>query len=298
MSKSKPCLLLTGPKEWHYNLWKKFKENGEVWMNYNDGRFKYKVQKDIEKYFIKQKQIMGYFIIYGYAKGTNKVMNIYFIDDWKISKMRISPPDPKKALEYQEYDTNEGDCDGPSDFKYVTWLHVYWMEKLHDPMHYNKFITFQTDRAVTHPALQQPLIVKENMEILYQIDQSFMPQIQDILTPDDYEIYSKEGKRRLCIHVRWERSQYLVKLFKKSLKIYDCIICGFNFEMTYGIVGEKYIEAHHIKPIAEIEKEEELISIKDFIPVCSNCHRMLHKRFAVYTWKELRIEIQKKNNMG
>ena len=57
-----------------------------------------------------------------------------------------------------------------------------------------------------------------------------------------------------------------------------CAICGFDFEAKYGEVGKEFIEVHHIVPISSIEGEHDVDPITDLIPVCSNCHSMLHRR--------------------
>lgn len=57
----------------------------------------------------------------------------------------------------------------------------------------------------------------------------------------------------------------------------NCEICGFNFEDIYGEIGEDFIEGHHIKPVSELKDGDET-NIKDIIMVCSNCHRMIHRR--------------------
>lgn len=58
----------------------------------------------------------------------------------------------------------------------------------------------------------------------------------------------------------------------------NCCICGFNFESVYGEIGKKFIHVHHIKPISEIGKQYEINPSTDLIPVCPNCHAMLHIR--------------------
>lgn len=59
---------------------------------------------------------------------------------------------------------------------------------------------------------------------------------------------------------------------------YSCCICGFDFEKTYGVIGHKFIHVHHIEKIASIGKEYFLNPEKDLIPVCPNCHAMLHRK--------------------
>lgn len=58
---------------------------------------------------------------------------------------------------------------------------------------------------------------------------------------------------------------------------YACRVCEFHFERVYGSMGRKYIHVHHLVPIASIGKEYQVDPIKDLIPVCPNCHAMLHQ---------------------
>ncbi len=74
------------------------------------------------------------------------------------------------------------------------------------------------------------------------------------------------------------RNQTIVKT-KKEKSGYICECCGFNFRETYGMLGEFYIECHHIKPLAN-SKSGEQIGPKDLAALCANCHRMIHKLLA------------------
>lgn len=54
-----------------------------------------------------------------------------------------------------------------------------------------------------------------------------------------------------------------------------CAVCGVNFEERYGPIGKGFIHVHHRKPLATREVYS-LDPINDLIPVCPNCHSMLH----------------------
>lgn len=56
-----------------------------------------------------------------------------------------------------------------------------------------------------------------------------------------------------------------------------CVVCGCDFAKRYGKLGEGFIHVHHIVPIGSIGKEYELNPVKDLVPVCPNCHYMLHR---------------------
>ena len=65
--------------------------------------------------------------------------------------------------------------------------------------------------------------------------------------------------------------------------------CGFDFEKTYGERGKDYIEVHHVVPLASRDAEVRIDPAKDLIVVCSNCHRMIHrKKNQVLSLEELK----------
>ena len=72
-----------------------------------------------------------------------------------------------------------------------------------------------------------------------------------------------------------------------------CHICGFDFEKTYGAVGKRFIHVHHITPVSELGPDYRINPEKDLIPVCPNCHAMLHRRKPPYLPEELRSVINK-----
>ncbi|WP_442915954.1 HNH endonuclease [Leptospira sp. GIMC2001] len=58
---------------------------------------------------------------------------------------------------------------------------------------------------------------------------------------------------------------------------HKCAVCNFNFEEKYGKLGKNFIHVHHVKPLNSIRKAYAVDPIKDLIPVCPNCHAMLHR---------------------
>jgi 5-methylcytosine-specific restriction protein A len=113
------------------------------------------------------------------------------------------------------------------------------------------------------------------------------PAIDDSLVVlSELDISDEEGRRQLRSHIHRERSARLITEFKKRLTNYSCSVCGFNFERVYGTLGVSFIEAHHTKPVSQLE-EGERVSLDDLAPVCSNCHSMLHRRFPPVSCKQL-----------
>lgn len=100
------------------------------------------------------------------------------------------------------------------------------------------------------------------------------------LTTDDDEFC--EGKESLKLHLIRERNQYLITKAKQKFKIEHnnklfCEACGFDFTEKYGDLGIGFIEAHHIKPVSEMNQNEKT-KIEDIVMLCSNCHSMIHRK--------------------
>jgi putative restriction endonuclease len=123
---------------------------------------------------------------------------------------------------------------------------------------------------------------------------NYSPTIETVdLTEDDIEF--PEGKEILKRHVLRERNPRLVFEAKRSFKEKHgklfCEVCEFVFIDKYGKIGEDFIEAHHIKPISEMT-ENEKTKISDLVMVCSNCHKMLHRKRPWITKEKLKSLLQ------
>jgi 5-methylcytosine-specific restriction enzyme A len=97
---------------------------------------------------------------------------------------------------------------------------------------------------------------------------------------EDEEDEFPEGRVLYRQHRVRERNRKLVAKTKevalKKGKL-SCGICGFDFYKTYGELGRGFIECHHTVPVSEYAKVKGT-KLKDLALVCSNCHRMLHRR--------------------
>ncbi|MHB8390847.1 MAG: HNH endonuclease [Acidobacteriaceae bacterium] len=71
-----------------------------------------------------------------------------------------------------------------------------------------------------------------------------------------------------------------------------CEICGFDFLESYGLIGAKFAEAHHLISLANSPRGGRITSLHDFAVVCANCHRMLHRTPELPTVDSLRDRIR------
>ena len=67
-----------------------------------------------------------------------------------------------------------------------------------------------------------------------------------------------------------------------------CQVCKFDFEKRYGVIGKGYIHVHHLVPLSKLERAYIINPVSDLIPVCPNCHYMLHKKDPPFSIDELR----------
>jgi 5-methylcytosine-specific restriction protein A len=66
-----------------------------------------------------------------------------------------------------------------------------------------------------------------------------------------------------------------------------CKVCDFSFASVYGSVGEGFIHVHHLEQLADIRRDYQVDPVNDLIPVCPNCHAMLHSCRPAMTIAEL-----------
>ncbi|MDE2059041.1 MAG: HNH endonuclease [candidate division NC10 bacterium] len=85
------------------------------------------------------------------------------------------------------------------------------------------------------------------------------------------------GPRKARLVSYFERK---LKLRVAAIKIYGttCKACDFNFEAAYGAHGKNYIEVHHVVPISTLPEPSTINPKDDLTVLCSNCHRMVHRR--------------------
>jgi len=85
-----------------------------------------------------------------------------------------------------------------------------------------------------------------------------------------------EGKKKTAKRNVYERDS---KIKRATIKIHGlrCMVCGFDFEEFYGLLGHGHIIAHHLTPVSEFEGLRKVDPETDMAVVCSNCHSMIHQ---------------------
>jgi 5-methylcytosine-specific restriction protein A len=118
--------------------------------------------------------------------------------------------------------------------------------------------------------------VAEALEILGWVEAGCLPaprplEGEEVISPTEY----LEGRAKQVLVNAYERDR---KAREACIAHYSCAcqVCEFDFTRKYGRLGEGFIHVHHRVQLAKVGKEYKVDPIKDLIPVCPNCHAMLH----------------------
>ena len=116
---------------------------------------------------------------------------------------------------------------------------------------------------------------------------SIVAAMGDVSAPTDAEAAATdideefpEGRVLTQLHKKRERNR--VATCKKREEVLAktgrlaCEVCGFDFRVFYGEIGEAFTECHHRSPLSMLIKAKNT-KLSDLAIVCANCHRMLHR---------------------
>ncbi len=153
-------------------------------------------------------------------------------------------------------------------------------ERLNVRFKFEKFVDYTAQRLFissfdTNITTPRYSFLNKRGPLLFEIiDPSTVDDDSESILDPNQQI--PEGAKSRVIVNRYERSQEARKQCL-SVKGYKCVVCGMDFEEMYGELGKGFMHVHHIKPISEIGQKYEVNPINDLVPVCPNCHAMLHR---------------------
>ena len=100
-----------------------------------------------------------------------------------------------------------------------------------------------------------------------------------------------EGKIVERKHKARERNSIVITIAKQNFKNKHgklfCEVCNFDFEEKYGNLGKDFIEGHHTIAVSAM-KQDHKTKPEDIVMLCSNCHKMVHKKRPWLTAKEIK----------
>jgi 5-methylcytosine-specific restriction protein A len=157
--------------------------------------------------------------------------------------------------------------------------HVFWRSEERDPFYYEGIgkasaITADSPVGVVWQFTDQADLYAEEIGADAT---TFMEGKSKQIT---VSVYERNGAaRRQCVRHHGE----------------SCAVCGMSFGDRYGAIGEGFIHVHHKIPVSIIAKEYQLDPVADLVPVCPNCHAMLHRSKPPMSIEQLRTTYQKLN---
>lgn len=137
----------------------------------------------------------------------------------------------------------------------------------------------ENNKELSYSRLQE-LGLKSHLQGGIKVPDNILSHILDnfdVVFDDLSQTYSEGAAHELSITI-FERNQQ-ARSACISKYGYSCQICGFNFEKAYGLIGKEFIHVHHTDFISSAGGIAHNINpVKELIPVCPNCHAMLHRK--------------------
>ena len=153
-----------------------------------------------------------------------------------------------------------------------------------------KLITPFPDKTHIETALPFTLMAMAALLALLPMEETDLPKQEELQQLPDPET---EGSKYQVTLNRYERSR-----LNRSLCLFvhghKCAVCGLDFEEQYGDLGKDYIQVHHVVPVSQLGPDYKINPSEDLIPVCPNCHAMLHRRNPPLTVEELKEILERR----
>jgi len=96
-------------------------------------------------------------------------------------------------------------------------------------------------------------------------------------SPDEVDPEYADGPHAVSIQVN--RYEHDPMARAKCIRVQGqlCAVCNVDLELTYGILGKHAMPVHHTHPLHLLEVEYVLDPVDDLVPVCPNCHLIMHR---------------------
>lgn len=116
------------------------------------------------------------------------------------------------------------------------------------------------------------------------------PNPDEVEEDDSEQVSALEGTARRMLANRYERSR-ANRL--RCIRHYGatCWVCDFDFKQRYGPAGDGLIVVHHVVPVSQLGPAYRLNPLRDLVPLCDNCHRMVHTQDPPISPEALRASL-------
>lgn len=219
------------------------------------------------------------FVIFGaWDRFTKGNMALIFSSDWKVNSRRRKPSGFKQSLAHIKLVEEQGYI-----LKTFPMKHSY----------VNK------DGSETGAAKIEDFTPRLDIRHLERIGGDWYASDNEISVQIAEEVDEAEkiivGASKIISVNSFERDP-IARAKCLAYHGYKCAVCYFDFEEFYGSIGRNYIHVHHLFPFSEVREEYLLDPIKDLIPVCPNCHAMIHRTRPILTITQLKEHLKTKSS--
>jgi 5-methylcytosine-specific restriction protein A len=121
-----------------------------------------------------------------------------------------------------------------------------------------------------------------------------LPTEENITDPEQGVSGLPEGAKTRVEINRYERNR-INRAACLAVHGTRCTVCNFSFRDFYGSMGSDFIHVHHIVPVSALGKGYVINPVKDLVPLCPNCHAMIHRIDPPLSPEELRQMIRKQS---
>jgi len=214
--------------------------------------------------------------------------------DWRQNKTKYNVGDivyiyctsPIKKIRYKcrVTATNKSSSEIRDDKNY--WKNIHEYEKALK----GNFFNIQLIEEVDSKKLSLPFLIENGLKAAPQgpikLNEKLETYISSVFNTANDEYFPEtiestieifEGIKKQVSVNKYERSS-IARAKCIEARGYLCEICKFDFEAKYGEIGKEFIHVHHITPIHSIGENYKIDYVKDLMPVCPNCHAMLHRK--------------------
>lgn len=162
-------------------------------------------------------------------------------------------------------------------------VHLFWREDDRSKFNY---------AGLAHPVSvsdSKPVIIRWRFDNSEEVVASIPEEVT--LDVSEIPLSIMEGAVKQITVNAYERNAVARKA---CLKVhgFQCAACGFDFELFYGDIGKKYIHVHHITPISSIGENYIINPVNDLVPLCPNCHAMIHRTNPPMSVEDLKKRIK------
>ena len=202
-------------------------------------------------------------------------------------------------------------ANGRNDFNLVVYRTKSSDERDHHVIPFSKVAELFVEESLTHSeangSIRWNATLKEGMLHVSHTGKHSdvsgfhqMPLISELSSSESLlaeevsqdEIFTEGSVVRVSVN-RYERDPVARR---RCIKLFGpiCAVCGFNFAAIYGGSMEGFIHVHHLTPLHQVGKDYIVNPQTDLVPVCPNCHAVIHSKKPPFTISEVRQLIQRK----